>query len=86
MLIVCNLYFIGTEKLQQYQSGVKKLEMYVQGHSTLVKVTRESDPRQIGHKFIWNEQKNLAHISYINELHNRWNKLKNCTDKMKARA
>ncbi|XP_045911820.1 coiled-coil domain-containing protein 63-like [Micropterus dolomieu] len=72
------------KKLQQYQSGVKKLEMYVQGHSTLVKVTRESDPRQIGHKFIWNEQKNLAHISYINELHNRWNKLKNCTDKMKS--
>ncbi|XP_044037329.1 outer dynein arm-docking complex subunit 1-like [Siniperca chuatsi] len=72
------------KKQQQYQSGVKKLEIYMQGHSTLVEVTRERDLRQIGHMFIQNEQKNFAHINYINELHNRRKILKNCTDKMKS--
>lgn len=86
MLIVCDLYFLGAEKQQQYQNGVKKLEMYLQGHSTLVEVTEERDLRQIGHMFIQTEQKNFAHINYINELHSRRNMLKSCTIKMKACA
>ncbi|GLD69976.1 coiled-coil domain-containing protein 63-like protein [Lates japonicus] len=61
------------KKQLQYETGVKKLEMYMQGHSTLVEVTGERDLRQIGHVFIQNEQKNFAHINYINELHNRGN-------------
>ncbi|XP_031132988.1 coiled-coil domain-containing protein 63-like [Sander lucioperca] len=69
---------------QQYENGVKKMEMYMQGHSTLVQVTGEGDLRHISNMFIQNEQKNFAHISYINELHNRRNTLKTCTDKMKS--
>ncbi len=60
--------------------------MYVQGHGTLVEVTAERDLRQIAHMFIQNEQKNFAHISYINELHSRRNMLKSCTIKTKACA
>ncbi|XP_032368631.1 coiled-coil domain-containing protein 63 [Etheostoma spectabile] len=72
------------KKQHQCENGVKELEMYMQGHSTLVRVTEERDLRQISHMFIQNEQKNFAHISYINELHKRRNMLKNCTDKMKS--
>lgn len=86
MLIVCDLYFIGTEKQQQYENGVRKLEMYMQAHSKLVELTGERDLRRIDHMFIQNEQKNFAHVNYINELHNRKNMLKNRTDKIKACA
>ncbi|XP_039654819.1 coiled-coil domain-containing protein 63-like [Perca fluviatilis] len=72
------------KKQQQYENGVKKLEMYMQGHSTLVQVTGKGELRHISNMFIQNEQKNFAYISYINELHNRRNMLKNCTDKMKS--
>lgn len=78
------MYSIGTEKLQQCESGVRRLEMYMQGHSTLVEVTGEKELCQIGHSFIQNEQKNFALINYINELHNRMNVLKSGTDTLKA--
>ncbi|XP_067444707.1 coiled-coil domain-containing protein 63-like [Thunnus thynnus] len=72
------------KKQQQYQSGVKRLEMYMQGHSTLVEVTGEKELCQIGQLFIQNEQKNFALINYINELHNRKNMMKICTGTKKA--
>ncbi|KAM7422161.1 hypothetical protein PAMA_010300 [Pampus argenteus] len=77
---------VHTEKQQEYQSGVKRLEMYMQGHSTLVEVTGEKELRHIGHLFIQNEQKNFALINYINKLHGRRNELKSSTDTMKACA
>ncbi|KAM7401809.1 hypothetical protein PAMP_017088 [Pampus punctatissimus] len=61
------------KKHQEHQSGVKRLEMYRQGHSTLVEVTGEKELGQIGQLFIQNEQKNFALINYINKLHNRRN-------------
>ncbi|CAK6958243.1 coiled-coil domain-containing protein 63-like [Scomber scombrus] len=61
------------KKQQQCESGVKRLEMYMQGHSTLVEVTGEKELCQIGQSFIQNERKNFALINYINELHNRRN-------------
>ncbi|XP_034726551.1 coiled-coil domain-containing protein 63-like [Etheostoma cragini] len=72
------------KKQHQHENGVKKLDMYKQGHSTLVRVTGERDLRHISHMFIQNEQKNFAHIGYINELHKRRNMLKNCTDNLKS--
>ncbi|XP_059185642.1 coiled-coil domain-containing protein 63-like [Centropristis striata] len=69
------------KKQQQYETEAKRLEMYKQGHHTLVEVTGETDLRQIAHMFIQNEQKNFAHVSYINELQKRRNMLKNCIDK-----
>ncbi|XP_044205404.1 coiled-coil domain-containing protein 63-like [Thunnus albacares] len=72
------------KKQQQYQSGVKRLEMYMQGHSTLVEVTGEKELCQIGQSFIQNEQKNFALINYINELHNRKNMMKICTGTKKS--
>ncbi|KAK1900724.1 Coiled-coil domain containing protein 63 [Dissostichus eleginoides] len=72
------------KKQQQDESGVEKLEMYRQGHSSLVEVTEESDLREIAHMFAQNEQKNFARISYINELQNKRNMLRHSTDKMKS--
>ncbi|XP_054472091.1 coiled-coil domain-containing protein 63-like [Anoplopoma fimbria] len=72
------------KKQQQYQNGVKKLEMYMQGHSTLVEVTGERDLHQIGLMFTQNEQKNFAHMQYLNELHDRRNMLKNKTEQLKS--
>ncbi|XP_042350942.1 outer dynein arm-docking complex subunit 1-like [Plectropomus leopardus] len=72
------------KKQQQYESGVKKLEMYLQGHRKLVEVTGETDLGKIVPMFTEDEQKNFALVGYINELQNRRNRLKNCTDKMKS--
>ncbi|KAK5872820.1 hypothetical protein PBY51_013482 [Eleginops maclovinus] len=72
------------KKQQQDQSGVEKLELYRQGHSSLVEVTGESDLHQIAYMFTQNDQKNFARISYINELDNKRNMLKHCSDKMKS--
>ncbi|KAK5912838.1 hypothetical protein CesoFtcFv8_002673 [Champsocephalus esox] len=71
------------KKQQQDESGVEKLEMYRQGHSSLVEVTEESDLREIAHMFAQNERKNFARISYINELQKKINMLRHSTDKMK---
>ncbi|KAI4826858.1 hypothetical protein KUCAC02_030288 [Chaenocephalus aceratus] len=72
------------KKQQQDESGVEKLEMYRQGHSSLVEVTEESDLREIAHMFAQNEQKNFARISFINELQKKINMLRHSTDKMKS--
>ncbi|XP_034389370.1 coiled-coil domain-containing protein 114-like [Cyclopterus lumpus] len=69
---------------QQFQNGVKKLEMDVQGHKTLLEVTGESDLRQIDLVFTENEQKNFSYLRYINELHNRRNMMRNRSEKLKA--
>ncbi|XP_070708615.1 coiled-coil domain-containing protein 63-like [Pempheris klunzingeri] len=83
ILLEDNEYSKKKKKQQQYEDGAKRLEMYMQGHSTLVGVTGERDVRQIGRIFIRTEQKNFAHINFINELHNRRNMLSNCTSKIK---
>ncbi|XP_033990961.1 coiled-coil domain-containing protein 63-like isoform X2 [Trematomus bernacchii] len=72
------------KKQLQDESGVEKLEMYRQGHSSLVEVTQESDLREIAHMFAQNDQKNFARISYINQLQNKRNMLRHSTDKMKS--
>ncbi|KAL3059009.1 hypothetical protein OYC64_011029 [Pagothenia borchgrevinki] len=72
------------KKQLQDESGVEKLEMYRQGHSSLVEVTEESDLREIAHMFAQYDQKNFARISYINELQNKRNMLRHSTDKMKS--
>lgn len=83
-MLCCCFYSVGTEKQQQCESGAKMLEMYIQGHSTLVEVTGEKELCQIGRSFIRNEQKNFALINYINELHNKRNVLKSGTETLKA--
>ena len=60
--------------------------MYKQAHRALLELTGETDLHQAGRLFIQTEQENFAHMNYINEQHNRWNMLKNSTNKMKARS
>ncbi|XP_029288648.1 uncharacterized protein LOC115008901 [Cottoperca gobio] len=72
------------KKQQQYQTGVKKLEMHMQCHRTIVEVTGERDLHQIGPRFTQNEHKNCTYISNINELHCKRNVLKHGTDTMKS--
>ncbi|XP_068450989.1 coiled-coil domain-containing protein 63-like [Clinocottus analis] len=71
------------KKQQQFENAVKKLEMYVQGHKTLLDTTGESDLRHIGLTFSQNEQKNFSYLRYVNELHNRRNMLRNQTETLK---
>ncbi|XP_051270778.1 coiled-coil domain-containing protein 63-like [Dicentrarchus labrax] len=74
----------SAEKQQQHQNAANMLEMYMQGHSTLVEVIGERDLRQISQVFMDKEQKNFTHIGYINELHNKRNIMKNRTNKLKG--
>ncbi|XP_035518255.1 coiled-coil domain-containing protein 63-like [Morone saxatilis] len=74
----------SAEKQQQNQNAANMLEMYMQGHNTLVEVIGERDLRQISQVFMEKEQKNFSHIGYINELHNKRNIMKNRTNKLKG--
>ncbi|XP_068576741.1 coiled-coil domain-containing protein 63-like [Cebidichthys violaceus] len=75
---------VKRKKQQQYQNGVKKLEIHMQAHRTLVEVTGERDLRKIGLMTTQDEQENMAYFRYINELHNRRNMLKNQTEQLKS--
>lgn len=62
--------------------------MCKQGHSTQLSSPEKERPRSDSLEgfFFQNKQKNFAHFNYINELHNRSNKWKNCMDKREARS
>uniref|UniRef100_W5MKN4 Coiled-coil domain containing 63 n=1 Tax=Lepisosteus oculatus TaxID=7918 RepID=W5MKN4_LEPOC len=60
----------NAEQALQERTGAESLETYQAVHRRMVELAGEDNLKEIGRKFVENEEKNFAYFNYINELNN----------------